>query len=151
MTEQEKEAIKELQALYHYNYINKNKKACKCLIRAFYILNKHLNGQIGWRIQFDGSHADELKDVMDEQNEILHCFHPYGDETEYGRAINALIKNAEENGVIFSKYDLGWVTAQKGKYIMTIDLFDEEKEIGKKLHRLIHREEKDKEKNPRQN
>ena len=60
MTEQEKKAILELQETYEYHWNKSHYDKCKTLINVFCILNKHLTGQTGWRIQFEGSKADEL-------------------------------------------------------------------------------------------
>ena len=66
MTDQEKKAIIELQELYDYEYIKSRYERCKAMIGVFCILNKHLTGETGWRIRFEGSKADELVNVLEE-------------------------------------------------------------------------------------
>ena len=64
MTTKEKMAIRELQEKYEHHYVKGEYDACKHMIGVFCILNKHLTGQTGWRIRFEGSMADELVNVL---------------------------------------------------------------------------------------
>ena len=67
MTDQEKKAIIELQELYDYDYYKGRYESCKTMISVFCILNKHLTGRTGWEIRFEGSKADDLINVYEEQ------------------------------------------------------------------------------------
>lgn len=69
MTDAEIKAIKELQDDYEHNYIHCRYERCKGIMDALLILNKHLNGISDWRIQFEGSRADELANVREEEAE----------------------------------------------------------------------------------
>lgn len=84
MTENEIKAIKELQDDYEHNYIHCRYERCKGIMDALLILNKHLNGISDWRIQFEGSKADELVNVRAEealayQRDIEQLNKAYGD------------------------------------------------------------------------
>jgi len=63
MTANEIKAIKELQDKYEYHWNNGDYEQCKALHGAFCILNKYLTGNTSWKIQFEGSKADELVNV----------------------------------------------------------------------------------------
>lgn len=54
-------AVKELQELYEYKWNKGEYEECDTLLGVFCILNKHLTGHTGWRIDFEGSKAKELE------------------------------------------------------------------------------------------
>jgi len=94
MTENEIKAIKELQDEYEYNYIHCRYERCKGIMDALLILNKHLNGISDWRIQFEGSKADELVNVRAEEAEAYAK-----DIEQLNRAYGSAYK---KKGVFFS-------------------------------------------------
>ena len=64
MTEQEKKAILEIQSNYEYHWNQGDYEQCKAMVGVLCILNKHLTGHTGWQIQFEGSKANELVNVL---------------------------------------------------------------------------------------
>lgn len=64
MTENEKKAILELQQVYISDFNRGKFERCKAMIGVFCILNKHLTGQTGWRIKFEGSLCDDMENVL---------------------------------------------------------------------------------------
>lgn len=69
MTENEIKAIKELQDEYEYLWNKSRYEECETLVKVFCILNKHLTGHTGWRIEFEGSKADELINAIEDRME----------------------------------------------------------------------------------
>ena len=79
-------AIKELQEMYKYFQDNGDYSNCKLLMGVFCVLNKHLTTSTGWRIQFDGSIADELINPLiepDVKEEYIIEDDHYCEECEY--------------------------------------------------------------------
>ena len=60
MTKEEQQMVLELQEDYESHWNRADYSYCKDMIGVFCIINKHLTGQTGWRIRFEGSKADEL-------------------------------------------------------------------------------------------
>lgn len=63
-------AVKELQELYEYKWNKGEYEECDTLLGVFCILNKHLTGHTGWRIDFEGSKARELENPRIEHKEV---------------------------------------------------------------------------------
>lgn len=64
MTENEKKAIIELQEKYQLHFERGEIEKCKAMIGVFCILNKHLTGNTGWQIKFEGSLYREMENVL---------------------------------------------------------------------------------------
>ena len=68
LTEDEKKAISEIQEMYICDFNRGKFERCKALISVLCILNKHLTGDTGYEISFEGSKNDLMENVFASEN-----------------------------------------------------------------------------------
>ena len=93
----------------------------------------HVLAGKGWIYRYPGHGVDEITRTV---SGVLAALAKLA-EAEMSEEVKKLIEYAEENGVQFSNYDLGWITAKKGKRVMAIDLLGDTQDVWRKLDWLI--------------